>query len=391
VRTVGIICECNPFHGGHGYLIRRAREAGAECVVAVMSGPFVQRGEAAICDPYTRAKAVLLGGADLVLELPFPYAAAPAEFFAAAGVEILYGIGVRELWFGSECGDLTLLSHLAELCDSEAFQAAYADSKDTSLGTAEAYLATLSSLCKRELTLSSNDLLGIAYLRAIRKSCPTMIPHTVRREGSGYLDTSVGEGYPSATALRRIWREQGLDAVLAHLPQTVRSVYAESGETYDIAFAERLILGYLRLTSIESLESVAVLSGGLASRLKNASTESVDIEGLLARTATKKYPNARILRGILFALTGIDDAGLRAPVAYIRLLAANAIGCEFLSSTKKTCRLPILTRRTELPDTEDARLQAAREEQAYALYALCKKTADRSICWKYPPFIAKKA
>lgn len=390
MKSVGVICECNPFHAGHAYLFRRAREAGADCIVAVMSGPFVQRGEAAIAEPALRAKAVLSGGADLVVELPFPYAAAPAEFFASAGVDILSKMGVSELWFGSECGNLSLLSRLSELSDSDAFQTAYAESKNTAEGTAEAYLATLSRLFGKTVTLSSNDLLGIAYLRAIRAKYSSMIPVTVRREGSAYLATSLDKGYPSATALRRLWREQGVSSVLPHLPEAVRAVYADCTEPYSLFHAERLILGYLRLTSAERLESVAVLSGGLGSRLKNAAMEATDLDGLLRRTATKKYPNARILRGILFSLTEIGEDALKAPVAYTRLLAANAVGCELLAGLRRNGDFSVVTRHAELPDTEEARRQSEYEMQAWSLYALCGPTSKVPSLWKKPPFIEKK-
>ena len=305
MHTAGIICECNPFHGGHEYLIRRAREAGADCVVAVMSGSFVQRGEPASSDAYLRARAVLLGGADLVLELPFPYSAAPAEFFATAGVEILSSLGVHELWFGSECGDVTLLSRLADLSESPEFQEMYAKTVTESCGTAEAYLDCLARFVEQPITLSSNDLLGIAYLRAIAKKGSKMHPVTVKREGSAYLDTQLGSGYPSATALRKRWREDGVASILSYLPTAVRAVYADCPMPKDLTHAERLVLGHFRLTPIEELESIAELSGGLGARLKKAAGESATLSEMLARAATKKYTNARLMRGIIFALTGI--------------------------------------------------------------------------------------
>ena len=146
MRSVGIICECNPFHGGHQYLIDRAREGGADAIVCVMSGNFVQRGEAAVLSPHARAEIVVSSGADAVVELPFPYAASSAEFFGRAGVEILSRLGVDEVWFGSETGDLSLLSRYAEVADSAEFQAAYAEASLREGGTASAYFALLSEL-----------------------------------------------------------------------------------------------------------------------------------------------------------------------------------------------------------------------------------------------------
>lgn len=391
MRTVGIICECNPFHGGHEYLFRQAREAGADCVVAVMSGSFVQRGEPAAADAHLRAHAVLLGGADLVLELPFPYSCAPAEFFAAAGVEILSSLGVNELWFGSECGDVALLERLAEISDSAEFLEAYAESASNNQGTAEAYLACLSRMSGEEISLSSNDLLGIAYLRAIRKKGAQMRAVTVKRRGSAYLETELGEGFPSATALRKKWRKEGVGAILSHLPQAVRDVYQECGEPADLAYAERLILGHFCLTPVAELEQIAELSGGLGARLKKAAIESTTLEEMLGLAATKKYTNARIFRGIVFALTRITDHDLRTPPVYTRLLAASEAGCDFLKMNRKADGIAVVTRRTDLPATEQAQRQDELEARASYLYGLCLKKAENSKkTWKKTAFIAKK-
>ena len=129
MQAFGVICEFNPFHNGHGYLLSRMREAVGEdgCVICLMSGRFVQRGEPAIADPYLRACMALAGGADLVLELPFPYAAGSAEFFASAGVGILTRMGVERIAFGSESGDISLLIAAAEALNSPAFKSTYAD------------------------------------------------------------------------------------------------------------------------------------------------------------------------------------------------------------------------------------------------------------------------
>jgi len=391
MKSIGIICECNPFHGGHEYLIRMAREAGAECVVAVMSGSFVQRGEPAVADAHLRAKAVLLGGADLVLELPFPYSAAPAEFFAAAGVEILSSLGVSELWFGSECGDIELLQKLAAISESEAFLSAYAESTSQNRGTAEAYIECLSRMSGEAVSLSSNDLLGIAYLRAIRKKGAVMRPVTIKREGSAYLETELGGSFPSATALRKKWRESGVEEVLPHLPQSTRDVYRGCGAPADMAYAERLILGHFRLTPTENLEKIAELSGGLGARLKKAAIESATLEEMLAAAATKKYTNARILRGIVFALAGISERDLRTPPVYSRLLAANDAGCSFLKENRKTEGFAVVTRRTDLPKTQEAMRQDELEAQACFLYALCAKNAEfPKISWEKAAFITKK-
>ena len=191
MKSVGIICECNPFHSGHRYLIEQARMHGADCIVCVMSGYFTQRGEAAIADPYARARALLKGGADLVLELPYPYSSASAEFFASAGVSILSRLSVDELWFGSECGDIGLLSRGAEIAMSDEFLQRYGQSTAGTGGTAQAYFDCLCEQLGKTVELSSNDILGIAYLCAVKRQCASVKPITVKRLGSAYLEREL--------------------------------------------------------------------------------------------------------------------------------------------------------------------------------------------------------
>ena len=376
MTTVGIICECNPMHGGHEYLIAKAKENRDVRVICAMSGCFVQRGEAAIAEPYLRAEALVRTGADAVVELPFPYAASSAEFFAAAGVEILSRLGADEIWFGSECGDIELLRRAADICDGDELKSLYAQSTADKSGTAEAYFDILQRLCGEDTPVLSNDILGIAYLRAIRKTNAKVRAVTVKREGSAYGEPSLNEsGFPSATALRKAWREKGAGAILHYLPAACRDVYARAEHPIDLANAKRLILGYFRLADPAKLEQIAELSGGLSNRLHHAASEANSLDELLALASTKKYPTARLRRGIVFALTGICQDALRASPAYVRLLAASPEGCRHLAEMRKTSDLPVVTRRSDLPDTPEAEKQAEWERRAWALYGLCRPDA----------------
>ena len=391
MKSVGIICECNPFHSGHAHLIQRARESGADTVICVMSGYFVERGEPAVLDAHTRAEAVLCGGADAVLELPFPYSAAGAEFFAAAGVKMLDRLGVNELWFGSECGDIALLDRAAEVCDSDEFYSRYNKTCESSGGTAEAYFAILRELLGEDVACLSNDILGIAYLRALKKIGSQMTPVTILREGSAYTATEmVDAGHPSATALRRLWRERGTEAVLPYLPEAVHDVYKDACEITDLKYAERAVLAHFRMTSIDTLEQIEALSGGLGARMAKAAQGTTTLEALLALSATKKYTTARLQRGILFAMVGISHGDVCADPAYARLLAANEAGCAFLAKHRKQSDFPIVTRRTDLPDTAEAKRQAEIEERAYALYTLCfRESTVADDLWRRTARISK--
>lgn len=394
MKTIGIICECNPFHGGHQYLIDQARASGADAILCVMSGNFVQRGEAAVLSSHARGEILVRSGADVVVELPFPYAAASAEFFGHAGVEILSRLGVDEIWFGSETGDLTSLSHLSEVADSQEFQEAYAQASERDEGTASAYFALLAEMAKDQSTVCApNDILAISYLRAIRRLGASIRPITVKRQGSGYAESRLNDPqFPSATAIRRAWYEQEIEAVMPYLTDVCGEVSRREERAKrapaSLQNAEALVLGMLSLTPPKELEGYAGLGGGLAGRICDAAKKASTLEEFWTLCATKKYPDARIRRGVLSALLRVTDTDLRAPVAYVRLLAANDAGRVFLSAARRHSDLHVVTRQTDLDGDSATKRQFELETAAAALYARCLPkaiAADEQL--RHPPVI----
>ena len=394
MKTVGIICECNPFHGGHEYLMKKARESGADAVVCVMSGNFVQRGEAAVLSPHARAEILVSSGADAVFELPFPYAASSAEFFGRAGIEILSRLGIDEVWFGSESADLDTLLRYAEIADSDAFQAAYAEAVEHEGGTASAYFEILSQMANdKTASCEPNDILAISYLRAIRKLNANIRPVTIKREGSGYSEKELVMGaFPSATALRRAWEKNEIESIMPYLPGVCGEVSRREGRAKTapatLKHATSLVLGMLALTPQKELEEYAGLQGGLAGRLHNAARKATTLDEFFELCATKKYPDARIRRGVLSALLRVKEEDLRAPVSYVRLLAANDTGRAFLAVVRKKSDLCVVTRQTDLPDTPSAARQFELESASAALYSKCLPSpiaADEQL--RRPPVI----
>lgn len=219
MKTVGLITEYNPFHNGHLYHIERARElTGADRVVIVMSGDYVQRGTPALLSKHSRAHMALLNGASAICELPVCYASGSAEFFAQGAISILEGLGcIDTLCFGSECGELSVLQHIAQLLLSESDT--YSHMLQDALKKGHSFPAARHQALEKltgetfvsQILSEPNNILGIEYLKALKKQNSRMVPYTLKRDSSGYHDTKLQPQSSSASAIRnalRHWEEQ---------------------------------------------------------------------------------------------------------------------------------------------------------------------------------------
>ena len=372
----GIICEVNPLHGGHRYLIESARSMGAERVVCVMSGNTVQRGEFAVTDKYARAEMLIANGADLVLELPFPWSAASAEQFARGGISVLREV-CDTIIFGSECGDLSGLMAAAEKAGSEEFRVAFLESLKRGDGSAESYYRLLGD------DFSSNDLLGIEYIRAAAELNAPLCFQTIRREGIGYADTEpVAGSYPSAAAIRRLWREGHIAQADSFLPEeTVRVLSRVRGEgrMLDETAAERALLTVFRMTDEEALANVAGCEGGLGNRLCRMARRAKSGEELLALCRTKRYTDAHLRRVMLYCLAGVTKEEIAALPSYTTLLAANAKGRALLAEKRKEGGLRVVTKPSDAPvDTWQYRRNDA-IDRLYTMITEIPQSADAML------------
>lgn len=387
--AAGVICEFNPFHNGHVRLLDAARAALGEggCIVCVMSGRFVQRGEAAAADPYLRAQAALCGGADLVLELPFPWSAASAEHFADAGVSVLSGLGVGMLAFGTESGDMTVLRAAAEVLAKPDFPARSAARVRGGEGAA----AALTALLREELsdmTLpdgfpSSNDRLAMQYLRAVHAAGDRITPLPVCREGQAYRDEILHDpSAPSASALRLLMREAAgdpdcLSAMLTGtMPDGALHIWLDAIRAGQAPADSSALLPFLhaffRLADPDGLAGFSGLAGGLSHRLVRAALDSPTPDAFLSSMRSRLYTDARLRRAMLYAVTGVTDSDLRAAPAYTTLLAANRRGCGYLKCLRAAqragdCPLPVVTKPADAPACRQTELA----RRADALFTLC--------------------
>ena len=357
----GIVCEFNPFHNGHKRIIDEAKRRGADAVVVAMSGNAVQRGELAVLDKYTRAKAAVLCGADLVLELPYPWSASSAQSFARCGVEILSHF-CDNIIFGSECGDIEYLRGAANASATESFEREYNTLLQSGEGAAKAYF----SLLEKEGFggLSSNDLLGVEYIKAAKKY-PNITLHTVKREGADYNETKLGElDCPSASAIRGAWKK-GENDLSAYIPKDALEVFNEAierGEIVDETLLSRALLMYFRLADADTLSRFAQAEGGVANRICSMADKVTDFEELFEELKTKRYTDAKLRRAILFSLTGVREEILKQKPEYTTLLGADAKGRELLSKVRKEGGLPIVTKPADAPtESEQYKLGRALE------------------------------
>ncbi len=381
MAIAGIVAEYNPFHTGHGYQIAETRrQLGADTpVVVVMSGNWVQQADCAIFDKWTRARLAILGGADLILELPTPYATASAEGFCRGAVDILAATGlVTHLSFGSEGGDVSSLQWVAETIDSPAFQAALKSHLGEGLSFPAARQRAVEELMGEGAGLLSrpNNTLGIEYLRSIKAGRYDMTPITVLRRGGvhGSIPAEMPE-FTSATDLRhRLIPREDWDYVAHFLPQGGLELLQSAGKITQIARLERAILAKIRTMSTQDW-AVLPDSGeeeGLPQRLEKAARTAKSMGEFFDLVKTKRYTHARLRRLVLWAFLGITREERPEKPPYLRVLAFNDCGRELLKEMKTTATLPILTKTAQWEElTSVGRRMFQLECRCTDLYTLC--------------------
>lgn len=361
MKTVGVIVEYNPFHNGHRYHLQQARkQCHADYVVAIMSGNFVQRGIPAITDKYTRTAMALAGGADVVLELPVFYATASAETFAGGAVSILNALGSIDcLCFGAEDTDLSLMQTIADILIMEPPAYTLRLKQELSAGKSfpaarrSALLPLLydidNSASEEELIHfleSSNNILGIEYLKALQRLQSKMTPVLVKRHGSLYNEETLPQSslLPSATALRKNYLQTNSLADWQNLvPDAVFDLLHSAQErTFPVVlddFSEYLYHKLLFITYEELLTYVDI-SPDLARRILHLKQEFTSISSFAEKLKTKQFTLTRIQRVLLHLLLEVKKE--MQPPFYARLLGFRREASHLLD--KSTASLPIVTK-----------------------------------------------
>ena len=376
MRVFGIICEYNPFHRGHKWQIDELRRLAGEeesAVVCAMSGNFVQRGDFAIERMHARAEAAVRGGADLVLELPLPWAISSAEGFARGGVSVLRAASVVDtLAFGSECGDAAKLQRAAKALLRVDFPDALREELAKGLPFAAARESAARALIGEYAAVlrEPNDILGVEYCKALLQSSSAIEPLAIPRKAVGHNE-GAAEGFASASHIRALLAN-GEDAS-AYLTAESAAIYvrerAAGRAPVTMENAERAVLSRLRAMREEDFARYDSGNEGLYRRFYGAARTAASVDELLSAVKTKRYAYARLRRLLLAAYLGVA-ADVPPEVPYLRVLACSERGRKLLKTIKKTGSAPVLTK------SADVRVLG---EEAQRLFALTARAADQYV------------
>ncbi len=362
MKTVGIIAEYNPFHNGHAYHIRKAKElTHADYCVVVMSGDFVQRGAPAIMDKYLRAESALLNGADLVLELPVCYSISSAEHFARSSVALLDKLGVIDtLCFGSECGDIRVLTEFAQALmeESPVFKKTldreirightYPQARNTALEASAPHLTS-----HINILTSPNNILGIEYCKALLFWESAITPYTVKRAGSSYHDNSLDTGFCSALAIRESIRQAGASEELTRqIPaSSLELIKDDYLKTYPVFMDDLSLLSQYSLLTEESagFTSYPDIDKELSDRIVKLLPQYRDFRSFCDLLKSKNRTYVRISRSLLHILLGIRreklmQYGQEGWIFYARMLGFRESASPLLSAIKKNAKIPLLSK-----------------------------------------------
>ncbi|MBR0277765.1 MAG: nucleotidyltransferase, partial [Clostridia bacterium] len=371
IKTAGIIAEYNPFHNGHKYHIEKTREiTGADAVIAIMSGNFVQRGDIAVADKFSRAKSALLGGADLVIELPCIYACQSAEFFAKGAVEIAEILKCNYLSFGIEDDDIDSILKIAEFLKSpnHGFKEELSKLHKSGISYPKALSSVLKSHGFGDSLDYPNNLLAAEYLKNIK----TAIPVGIKREGT------VHDGKGSASDIRRMIFESDdyRDLVPPSTFKILENQNISCKTLSDIAVYK------LRTMPLKEISILPDVSEGLENRIKEMAKKSLDIWELAEMIKTKRYTMARIRRIIINAVIGINKTDIGKSPEYIRILGMNKKGTEVLKNLRSKTSVPIITKTADAPKSRMLEIDTGASD-IYSIISHSPALSD----YKKPPVI----
>ena len=388
MHVCGIVAEYNPFHEGHAYHVTESRRiSGADYVIAVMSDCFTQRGEPALCDPWTRTRMALAQGIDCVIALPCGYSLQPAEWFSMGGVHLLSSLGVvTHLAFGCESGNLQELSQLSELLNHEPEDLKVQIRQKLNQGLswprarAEAAAAYLNNPDAVTLLHGSNNILALCYLNALHTIIDCRIePVAISRRGAAYLDPDIHHPMASATAIRRAWLQGDRQNIR---PQTTYELLTSVPAVSPEQLAPFVLFALRQDHSLAS--RLPDMGEGLEQRIQKAAELPLQWHTLVDAIISKRYSVARVQRALCHVALNMTHQTThlfrtQMPL-FARIMGYRKKAAPLISAIHASAQCPVITRPARfVPQNTAQETLWSLEIQANDLYALLAHTPARRI------------
>ncbi|MEC9484953.1 MAG: nucleotidyltransferase [Candidatus Izemoplasma sp.] len=342
MKATGIIVEYNPLHNGHMYHLNETKKLFPDrCTIAIMSGNFTQRGEPAIVDKFARTEMAIKAGVDLVIELPFVFTVQNADIFAKTSVHLLDMLGVENIVFGSETGDMTVLEDMLKQMDSKI----YHDRVKYFLKQGNSY-PTASALAMAEQGIDKgfdapNNILGLQYLKAKKALNSKITFHTIRRQTTGYYDKiKQNASIQSATAIRGLIKNN--ESYERYVPKPVKSIL-DSHKSIDYNFFTDHFKYLINVIPVEDIGNLFNMTEGIEHRIKKMRHFSTTSE-LIEQLITRRYTYSSIKRTLAHLLCQTKETLIESFIPpYLRVLGMNKVGKEYLSQIKHDLEIPLIT------------------------------------------------
>jgi predicted nucleotidyltransferase len=381
MKAVGIIVEYNPFHHGHAYHIKKAKEAtGADLVIAAMSGNFLQRGEPALVSKWTRTEMALKGGVDLVFEIPYSFAVQKADTFANGAVSMLAAAGCDSICFGSESGNIESFYHTYHFLENHQLQ--YNEAIRQYVDQGNSYPKALSlafqslELVENAIDLSMpNNILGFQYVKAAEKQQSSIKMVTITRKGANYHDEQfTSDTIASATSIRKslFSKNDDISTIQSYVTDHTYRLLLQYQKNYGVFHDWNLYWPFIKLHLLQispvELREIYEVEEGLENRLMSLAVKCETFGQFMKELKTKRYTWTRLQRTLTHILTHTKKEDMRMEeekVSYLRLLGMTEAGRMYLNRLKKNCPLPIIAKRASFDHQ-----QLAIDTKAAQIYAM---------------------
>ena len=383
MNVAAIVCEYNPMHGGHIYQMEKTRAYLGENtpVICVMSGNYVQRGDFALFDKFTRARCAVMAGADLVIELPLPWSIGSSEQFASGAIHIINSLGVcTHLSFGSESTSSVPLNDIASALLSPDIDAEIKSELSSGISYAAARQRAVEKIlgASAEIMRSPNNILGIEYIKTLKKLKSDIQPLAIHREGAEH-DSMEGQ---SSSYIREMIKNG--EPIEDYIPEPICDILSSEmrkgrGPVY-MDGADMAIMARLRSMTEGEYANLPYGGEGLYMRLMRAAKEYGTVREVLDAVKTKRYTYARIRRMVMCAYLGIRKWDYDMTPPYARVLAMNMVGRRLLAEMKKTAAIPVITKPSKVRDLgDDANYIFDLGARATDLYTLLYENPDARV------------